>query len=150
GLYSSAKEFVGWPITPGFETAGVVAAVGEGVDDLTVGDRVFALTLFNGYASQICAPRGYVFRMPERLSFEEAAAFPSVYLTAWYALHELAHPRAGQKVLVHSAAGGVGGCLVQLAKRAGCEVTGVVGASHKVEAVRAQGADHVIDKSRES
>jgi synaptic vesicle membrane protein VAT-1 len=150
GLYASAKEFVGWPITPGFESSGVVAAVGEGVNDLKLGDRVFVLSLFNGYASQVRAARAYVYPIPERLTFEEAAAFPSVYLTAWYALHELAHPRAGQKVLVHSAAGGVGSCLVKLAKRAGCEVTGVVGASHKVDTVRDDGADYVIDKSRES
>lgn len=150
GLYASAKEFVGWPITPGFETAGRVAAVGEGVDDLAVGDRVFALTLFNGYASQVKAGRAYVFPVPRGMSFEQAASFPSVYLTAWYALHELAHPRPGARVLIHSAAGGVGGCLVQLAKRSGCEVTGVVGASHKVDAVREHGADHVIDKSKDA
>jgi NADPH:quinone reductase-like Zn-dependent oxidoreductase len=149
GLYASAKEFVGWPITPGFETAGVVAAVGDGVDDLSVGDRVFALTLFGGYASQVKTKRAYVFPMPKGLSFEQAASFPSVYLTAWYALHELAHPRAGQRILIHSAAGGVGGCLVQLAKRAGCEVTGVVGGSHKVDVARDHGCDHVIDKSQQ-
>jgi len=150
GLYASAKEFVGWPITPGFETAGRVSAVGKGIDDLSPGDEVFALTLFNGYATQVKAGRDYVFPVPRGMSLEQAASFPSVYLTAWYALHELAHPRLGAKVLIHSAAGGVGGCLVQLAKRAGCEVTGVVGASHKVEAVRGHGADHVIDKSREA
>jgi NADPH:quinone reductase-like Zn-dependent oxidoreductase len=150
GLYESAKEFVGWPITPGFEVAGVVKAVGAGVDDLRVGERVFAVTLFNGYATEVKVARHYAFRMPEGLGFEEAAGFPSVYLTAWFALHELAHPRRGSKILVHSAAGGVGGCLVQLGKRAGCEVTAVVGSSHKVEAARAHGADHVIDKSSAS
>lgn len=147
GLYSSAKELVGWPITPGFEVAGQVVAVGDGVDDLTVGAPVVALTLFDGYATQVRVTRPYVFPVPAGLSLPEAASFPSVYLTAWYALHELAHPRPGRRILVHSAAGGVGGCLVQLAKRAGCEVTGVVGASHKVDTVRAHGADHVIDKS---
>jgi NADPH:quinone reductase-like Zn-dependent oxidoreductase len=70
-----------------------------------------------------------------------------VFLTAYYAMHELVHPRRGARVLVHSAAGGVGGCLVQLAKVAGCEVTAVVGASHKIDTARAHGADHVIDKS---
>jgi len=150
GLYASAKEFVGWPITPGFETAGRVASVGEGVDDLSPGDPVFALTLFNGYASQVVTRRDYVFPVPHGMSVEQAASFPSVYLTAWYALHELAHPRPGARVLIHSAAGGVGGCLVQLAKRSGCEVTGVVGATHKIDAVRAHGADHIIDKSRDA
>ncbi|MEM9696731.1 MAG: alcohol dehydrogenase catalytic domain-containing protein, partial [Myxococcota bacterium] len=147
GLYASAKEFVGWPVTPGFEVAGTVAAVGANVESHRVGDRVFALTLFNGYASQLCTKAVYAFPLPERMSFEQGAAFPTVYLTAWFALHELAHPRPGAKILVHSAAGGVGGSLVQLAKRAGAEVTGVVGASHKVETVHQHGADHVIDKS---
>lgn len=147
GLYQSAKDLIGWPITPGFEVAGVVRATGAGVD-LEIGARVFAITLFNGYASQVCVAAPYVFPIPEGLSFEQAAGFPSVYLTAYFAIHELAHPRPGSKVLIHSAGGGVGGCLVQLAKRASCEVTGVVGASHKVDIVKQHGADHVIDKSK--
>lgn len=150
GLYASAKELVGWPITPGFEVAGVVRATGVGVDDLPVGTRVLAVTLFGGYASDVCVKREYVFAMPDDLDFEQAAAFPSVFLTAYYALHELAHPRAGHHLLVHSAAGGVGSCLVQLGKLAGCEVTGVVGASHKVDTLRELGVDHIIDKSSES
>jgi len=147
GLYASAKEFVGWPITPGFEVAGVVAAVGAGVDDLPIGTEVFAVTLFGGYASQVVVDRDKVFRRPARTTFEQAAALPAVYMTAWYALFELAHPRRGARVLVHSAAGGVGGALVQMAKLAGCEVAGVVGTSGKVAAARTLGADHVIDKS---
>jgi NADPH:quinone reductase-like Zn-dependent oxidoreductase len=149
GLYRSAKEFVGWPVTPGFEVAGIVHKVGANVDDLEVGTRVFAVTLFNGYATEVCVQRRYAFPIPDGLGFEQAAGFPSVFLTAYFALHELAHPRRGAKVLIHSAAGGVGGCLVQLAKRAGCEVTGVVGAGHKIPQVVAHGADHVIDKSAE-
>ena len=73
----------------------------------------------------------------------------AVFLTAWFALLELAHPRAGNRLLVHSAAGGVGGALVQLGRIAGCKVVGVVGASHKVDPVRQLGAIDVIDKSRE-
>lgn len=149
GLYSSAKEYVGWPITPGFEVAGTVSAIGEGVDDLEVGARVFAVTLFNGYASQVCVPRHQVFAIPAGLSFEQAAAVPAVFATAYYGLIELARPRAGQTVLVHSAAGGVGGSLVQLAKVKGCKVVGVVGATHKIEAAKAFGCDHVVDKSTE-
>ena len=147
GLYASAKEYVGWPITPGFEIAGTVGAVGEGVSDLPVGTPVFAVTRFGGYASHVVVDRPYVFRKPAGLTFEQAAALPAVYMTAWYALFELAHPRRGAKVLVHSAAGGVGSALVQMAKRAGAEVTGVVGRSAKVAVVQALGAGHVIDKS---
>ncbi len=149
GLYKSAKELVGYPITPGFEVAGVVDALGAGVTDLAVGDKVLGITLFNGYSSQLCLPRGQVFANPVGWNFSQAAAFPAGHLTAYFALFELAHPRAGDKILVHSAAGGVGSALVRLGKLAGLHVTGVVGASHKVETVRALGADAVIDKSRE-
>lgn len=148
GLYSSAREYVGWPITPGFEIAGVIEAVGPSVDDLAVGDEVFAVTRFGGYASHVVVDRPLVFHRPDGLDAVQAAALPAVFMTAWYALYELAHPRPGQRVLVHSAAGGVGTLLVQLLRIRGCEITGVVGSSHKVSAVRENGADHVIDKSK--
>lgn len=147
GLYQSARDFVGWPITPGFEVAGVVGAVGEAVEAFAPGDEVVALTLFDGYATHVVTKQDYVYAKPAGLSFEQAASMPAVFMTAWYALFELAHPRPGAKILVHSAAGGVGSSLVQLAKLAGCEVVGVVGGSHKVETTRELGADHVIDKS---
>lgn len=150
GLYSSAREYVGWPITPGFEVAGTIDALGEGVGDLEAGTRVIAVTRFGGYATHIVVPRHQVFALPDALSFEEGAAFPAVFLTAWYALFELAHPRPGQHLLVHSAAGGVGSALIQLGKLAECRVTGVVGATHKVEPARALGADFVVDKSKET
>jgi len=147
GLYASAKELVGWPITPGFEVSGVIDAVGEGIEDLAPGDEVIAVTLFNGYASHVVAARPYVARKPQGLSFEQAAAVPAIFMTAYYALYELAHPRPGQIALVHSAAGGVGSSLVQLLRLRGVRVVGVVGASHKVEAATSFGCDHVIDKS---
>ena len=147
GLYASAKEYVGWPITPGFEVAGVVGAVGSEIGNLAVGTDVFAVTRFGGYASHVVVDRELVFRKPSAISFEQAAALPAVYMTAWYALFELAHPRRDQRVLIHSAAGGVGSALVQMAKIRGCEVVGVVGASKKVAVAKALGADHVIDKS---
>lgn len=147
GLYASAKEFVGWPITPGFEVAGVVDAVGEGVTEVAVGAEVVAVTRFGGYATTLCVPIGQVFAAPAGLTLEQAAAVPAVYLTAWYALHALAHARAGETVLVHSAAGGVGGALCQFGRLAGCRVIGVVGAAHKIAAAKAAGAEVVIDKA---
>jgi NADPH:quinone reductase-like Zn-dependent oxidoreductase len=150
GLYASAKEYVGWPITPGFEVSGVIGAIGAGVTDLVVGDEVFAVTRFGGYSTHVAVDRRQVFRRPANVSFEQAAALPAVYMTAWYALFELAHPRPGAKVLVHSAAGGVGGALVQMAKLVGCEVTGVVGKTAKIATAKAAGADHVIDKSTQT
>ncbi|MGB1015018.1 MAG: zinc-binding dehydrogenase [Nannocystaceae bacterium] len=152
GLYASAREFVGWPITPGFEVAGVVDVVGDGVDapHLTPGARVVAVTLFGGYASEVVVPAHQVFACPENLSLPQAAAIPSVFLTGYYALYELAAVREGQDVLIHSAAGGVGGAMVQLARRVGCRVVGVVGASHKIKRVRDLGIEDVIDKSTQA
>ena len=150
GLYESAKKYVGWPVTPGFEVAGVVESIGVGVRDLTPGTRVFAVTRFGGYATHVAVPRHHVFAIPDRFDVFEAAAFPSVFLSAYWALMELARPRRGSVILVHSAAGGVGGALVQLGKIAGCTVVAVVGTSGKVEVARKLGADAIIDKSQTS
>ncbi len=149
GLYASAREYVGWPITPGFEVAGTVSAVGPDVRDLAPGARAIALTRFGGYATRLVVPRNQVFETPAGLSTEAAAAFPAVHLTAHYALFELAHPRKGSRLLVHSAAGGVGSALLQLARIAECEAVAVVGAPHKVATARELGAAAVIDKSSE-
>ena len=139
GLYESAKTYVGWPITPGFEVAGTTAD----------GRRVVALSRFGGYASHVVVPKHQVFPLPRGFSMTQAAAFPVVNLTAYYALFELSKLRPGMKLLVHSAAGGVGSALVTMGKLDGCRVVGVVGSSHKVPHVRDLGADVVIDKSRE-
>jgi synaptic vesicle membrane protein VAT-1 len=149
GLYASAREYVGWPITPGFECAGRVAAVGSGVRHHAPGDAVIALVRFGAYATRVVAPEAQVFPKPASLSTSEAAAFSVAHLTAYYALFELCRLRPGMKVLVHSAAGGVGSALVQLGRSSDCEVVAVVGASHKCAAARDLGADAVIDKSAE-
>lgn len=149
GLYASAKYYEGYPITPGFEVAGRIGLIGNRVTDLQSGDAVMAVTRFNAYATQLVVPADQVFRLPANLSTELAAGFPAVFLTAWYAVFRLARPEPGETVLVHSAAGGVGGALVQLCKVAGCRVIAVVGATHKVETALSHGADSVIDKSRD-
>lgn len=150
GLYASAKEYVGWPITPGFEVSGVVERCGDRVERFQPGDDVVAVTRFDGYATKVCAGQSYVFPKSPTLTYAQAASLPAVFMTAWVALKELAHPRPGSKILIHSAAGGVGSSLVQLAKIMDCEVVGVVGASHKVEVAKSLGADFVIDKSSQS
>jgi NADPH:quinone reductase-like Zn-dependent oxidoreductase len=149
GLYESAKKYVGWPITPGFELAGTVAAVGANVRDLAVGAQVLGVTRFGGYATHVVVPRDQLFRVPRGFTTSEAAAFPVVFLTAWYALFELAGAKPGMRLLVHSAAGGVGGALLQLARVAGCTAIGVVGSAAKVQAARELGAHAVVDKSSE-
>src|SRR6185295_241990 len=148
GLHASAKEYVGWPITPGFEFSGEVDALGPGVSGVALGARVFGLTLFGAYATQVCVPVQQVFALPASWTFAQAASFPTVFLTGWYALRELCKLRPGMRVLIHSAAGGVGCAATQIAVACGCEVTGVVGGSHKVATARASGATHVIDRSQ--
>ncbi len=150
GLYSSAKKYVGWPITPGFEAAGRVAAVGAGVEDWPVGARALVVTRFGGYASHVVVPAHQVFPLPEGWSPVEAACLPTVFLTAWYAFVRCAAVEAGQTILVHSAAGGVGGALLQIARLTGVRAIGVVGGSHKVALARSLGADAVIDTSTEA
>jgi NADPH:quinone reductase-like Zn-dependent oxidoreductase len=149
GLYASARKYVGWPITPGFEVAGNVARVGAGVTDLREGDDVLAVTRFGGYASEVRVPRDQVFLRPSTLSVSQAAAFPAVSLTAYFALFELANVREGQRILVHSAAGGVGSALLALARIAKLDVVAIVGGPPKVQVARDLGARVVIDKSRE-
>ncbi len=149
GLYESAKKLHGYPITPGFEVAGTVAAVGDAVTDRAVGDPVIGLTLFNGYTTHLALGVDGVFDKPADLSMSEAATLPTVFLTAWWMIHRQLHPRPGETWLVHSAAGGVGSAVLQLGRLAGARIVGVVGASHKVEHARAMGADAVIDASTE-
>jgi NADPH:quinone reductase-like Zn-dependent oxidoreductase len=149
GLYESAKKYVGWPITPGFELAGTVTATGPDVTDLAKGTEVFGVTRFGGYATHVAVPRRQLFPLPKGFNMVEAAGFPAVFMTAYFALHELLRLRPGMTILVHSAAGGVGSALIQLGKIEGCRMIGVVGAPHKVEVAARLGADGVIDKSTE-
>lgn len=147
GVYESARRFVGWPITPGFEYSGWVEEAGREVRHLKPGDPVFGVTFFNGYSTHICVPADLVWPKPQALDFEAAAGFLAVHLTAYHGLLQNVAIRPGMKVLVHSAGGGVGSALVQLCRLHDLHVTGVVGASHKVEYVRQLGANAVIDKS---
>lgn len=148
GLYESARQMVGWPITPGFEFAGQVEAVGTGVSRFAPGNDVFGVSFFGGYATHVAVPEHQLFARPPQLAPAEAAGFPAVYMTAYHALFQNVIIRPGAIVLVHSAAGGVGCALIQLGKAAGWTMVGVVGAPHKVALVESLGADHVIDKSR--
>jgi len=151
GLYKSAKEFVGWPITPGFEFSGKALQCGRDVSGIAQGAVVFGLTRFGAYASHLCVPADQVFSIGPNSKFtaEQWAAFPAVFLTAYHGLFQNIVLRAGMKILVHSAAGGVGGALLQLGKIADCRMTAVVGSSYKIDTALAFGADHVIDKSKE-
>jgi len=147
GLYASAKELHGYPITPGFEIAGIITDIGSSVTEFQIGDEVVALTLFGGYCSHIALDANRVFHKPANLTFSQAATMPTVFLTAWFMVREQVMPKAGDVWLVHSAAGGVGSALCQLGLLAQCKVVGVVGSGHKCESALAMGASVVIDKS---
>jgi len=147
GVYESAKKLVGWPITPGFEYSGVVVDIGKGVTHVKKGDSVFGVSFFNSYATHVKVPKNLIWQRPAELNPQQAAGFPAVYITAYHALLQNIRIYPGMTILVHSAAGGVGSALVQIAKIQGLRVVGVVGSSHKVEHVRSLGADVVIDKS---
>jgi NADPH:quinone reductase-like Zn-dependent oxidoreductase len=149
GLYESAKKFVGWPITPGFEYSGIVKSIGPNVKKYKVGDKVFGVSLFNAYASEVCVPEHQLYYVPEKMGFEEAAGFPAVFMTAYHALLQIVVVRPGMTALIHSAAGGVGSSLVQLCKIKGIKTIGVVGSSHKVQSLKDLGCDFIIDKSKE-
>ncbi|MEV0006448.1 type I polyketide synthase, partial [Micromonospora sp. NPDC050980] len=123
----------------GSEGAGVVVEVGADVSDLVVGDRVFGL-FHGGFAPQVVADRRVVARMPAGWSFAQGAAVPMAFLTAWYGLADLGRLRAGERVLVHAAAGGVGSAAVQLARLWGAEVFATASPG-KWAAVEALGVD---------
>ncbi len=135
------------PMVVGYEVAGEVTDVGAGVEGLEPGDRVVAATRFGGYAEEVAVPAGDVVALPGWLSFAEGAAVPINYATAWAGLVDAGRLRAGERVLIHAAAGGVGTAAVQLAHRAGAEVWGTASPG-KHDAVRAQGADHALDYTR--
>jgi NADPH:quinone reductase-like Zn-dependent oxidoreductase len=132
------------PCIVGYEVAGEVESVGEGVEGLAAGDRVLAGTRFGGYAELVTVPAHQVLPLPDSLSFEEGAAFPVNYGTAYAALVIMAGLKEGERALIHAAAGGVGIAATQIAKARGAEVFGTASAS-KHEAIRAQGVDHPID-----
>jgi NADPH:quinone reductase-like Zn-dependent oxidoreductase len=141
GLYPDAPRP---PCVVGYEFGGEVESVGEGVADFKTGDRVMGGTRFNGHAELIAVPADQVLPFPDEWTFEQAAAVPVNYGTAYAALITMGGLREGDRVLIHSAAGGVGIAAIQIAKSVGAEIFGTASAS-KHEAIREQGADHAID-----
>ncbi len=132
------------PDTPGLEAAGVVAAVGPGVDNLKPGARVAAIGS-KTYAEYSVASANQVMPLPDFVSFAEGAAFPIQVLTAYHMLYTAHQTTPGQTVLVHSAAGGVGIVAVQIAKAAGARVIGTVSSDSKIGLVKEYGAEAVIN-----
>jgi synaptic vesicle membrane protein VAT-1 len=137
GFYPDAPKR---PFVPGYEVAGKVAAVGPGVEGVRPGDLVAAGTYFGGYASRVTIPSEQVLRLPTGADLQSAAAMPVAYFTAHVALFEMARVRAGDRVLIECATGGVGVLAMQMAKHAGAEVTGLTTTASKKAFIESHGA----------
>ncbi|MFB1066665.1 zinc-binding alcohol dehydrogenase family protein [Natrinema sp. H-ect4] len=133
------------PYVPGMEAAGTVDAVGDGVEDVSAGDRVVAMLDTGGYAESTTVDAQLLFPIPEAMSFEEAAGFPVQFLTAHACLFEWGGLEDGESVLIQAAAGGVGTAAVQLASNAGAEVFGTASTAEKLELASDLGCDHPIN-----
>jgi NADPH:quinone reductase-like Zn-dependent oxidoreductase len=141
GLYPDAPKI---PCVVGYEVSGVVDQVGPGVTGFAVGDRVFGMPRFGGYTDTLAISAEQVFKLPEKMSFEQGAALPVVYLTAYNMMLFTGTVRPGSTVLIHSAAGGVGLAAIQIAKTRGCTILGTASPG-KHDFLRKQGVQHPID-----
>jgi NADPH:quinone reductase-like Zn-dependent oxidoreductase len=141
GLYPDAPPV---PCVVGYEVSGVVDQVGKGVTGFAEGDRVFGMPKFGGYTDTLVISQEQVFPMPKAMSFEQAAALPVVYVTAYYMMLFTGNLREGSRVFIHSAAGGVGLAAIQLAKTKNCVIYGTASPG-KHAFLRDQGCDHPLD-----
>ncbi len=141
GIYPGVGD---GPVPLGNECAGTVVAIGEGVTGLAVGDEVVALAPYS-FGSHVTTPAALVARKPAHLGFEEAASMPVAFLTAAYSLDRIGRLEPGERVLIHSAAGGVGLAAIQIAQQVGAEIFATVGTDEKREYLRSIGVRHVMD-----
>jgi NADPH:quinone reductase-like Zn-dependent oxidoreductase len=142
GLYPDRPPL---PCVMGYEPAGVIDAVGDGVEANRVGSRVVALTHFGGHSDVVCAPAEQAFALPEGKDFATAAALPLNYLTAYHMLFRVACVRPGERVLVHMAAGGVGTAALQLCRTVDDVTVFGTASAAKHEVLRTEGCAHPID-----
>ena len=145
GLYGATPEGT---FTPGLEYAGTITAVGQGVTSLRVGQHVMGVTRFGAYTTALNSDQRYVLPLPNDWSFAEGAGFPVQVLTAYYGLVRLGDLRAGQNVLIHSAAGGVGTFAGRIARALGARTIGTIGSAGKVDYLRAEGYDDWIVRNK--
>jgi NADPH2:quinone reductase len=142
GRYQVRPPF---PFTPGAEIAGEIDAVGRGVSEWSVGDRVLALPMGAGLAEFGVADVARVFRVPAGMDWGQAAALPVVYHTSYFALKDRGALRAGEWLLVHAGASGVGMAAIQLGRAFGARVIATAGSSEKLEFALRQGAEHALN-----
>lgn len=145
--YQVRPEF---PFSPGFEVSGVVSALGEGVVDFALGDRVIATMDYGAYREQVVVEDFLAHPFPDAMDFATAASFPVAYGTSYVGLLRRSHIDPGETVLVHGAAGGVGLTAVEIAKAAGARVIATAGSDEKTAIAAAHGADHTINYSQEN
>lgn len=144
-VYQRTGQYAGtFPFIPGTETAGVVEAVGPGVTDLKVGDRVASVASPGSYAEYVVAPADKFVVLPEAIDFKSAAAALLQGMTAHYLTHSTYPIQSGDTVLIQAAAGGVGLLFIQIAKRLGARVIGTVSTEEKARLAREAGADEII------
>ncbi len=142
GLYGNAPKP---PYVPGFEVAGDVIAVGEGVGHLRIGDRVVLMTQAGGYAEELAVAVDRVLPIPASIDYVEAAALPVNYLTAWMCLFTMGNLRPDETVLIHGGAGGVGTAAVQLARRHGATVIATAGSRPKIDYLQQAGVGLAVN-----
>jgi len=142
GFYKWAPPF---PTCVGFELSGTVDAIGSGVTEHAIGDRVVAVTRFGGYAEEVLVEARRAWRVPEGMSLDHAAAIPAVYMTAWQSLCEVARIRRGDSVLIQAVAGGVGLAALQICRQVGALTYGTASSDEKLAFAREHGLDHAIN-----
>jgi NADPH:quinone reductase len=133
------------PYIPGFEAAGEIATIGEGVTKFKVGDRVYVNTFLGAYSELIVHDAAKVYPLPDSISFAQGTVVVNSYPTAYYGLFNLAGTKAGDRVFIHGASGAVGTAAVQLAKSVGAIVVGTAGSDRGLELVRQEGAHHALN-----
>src|SRR6202171_2234244 len=141
GLYPDGPKK---PCVMGYEVSGIIASVGDEVDRALIDQPVVAMTRFGGQAELVVAPLRQIFKKPEQLSFEQGAAIPVNYLTAWALLVTMGGLKKGEAVLIHNAGGGVGLAALDIAKHLGAKTYGTASAA-KHEFLKSRGLDHSID-----
>src|SRR5947208_6095177 len=146
GRYQTRPPF---PFSPGLETAGVVAACGEGVTRFAVGDRVMAILAYGGLAEMALADEAETFAVPDGMPFDEAGAFPIAYISSHVAIRWQGRLEVGETLLVLGAAGGVGLTAVEIGKALGARVIAAASTAEKLAVARERGADETVDYATE-
>ncbi|NWJ03422.1 VAT1L protein, partial [Crypturellus undulatus] len=134
------------PLVPGFECSGIVETLGDNVKGFEIGDRVMAFVNYNAWAEVVCTPAEFVYKIPDDMSFSEAAAFPMNFVTAYMMLFEVANLREDMSVLVHSAGGGVGQAVAQLCSTIPNVTVFGTASSFKHEAIK-DSVTHLFDRN---